>query len=431
LAEEIIIALTKIPELKVIARASAFAFRGKEQDLRAIAQRLRVATILEGSVRRSGNRIRVTAQLIKVEDESHLWSERYDREMTDIFAIQDDISQAIANALKVKLAPRGYRSTNLEAFQSYLKGIYCYQRYTAQSLMLARQSFEDALSHDPDYAPAHAGLAVFHYGVGALSLRRMIDVAPLARASAEKALALDPALSEAHSVLGLLSGAVEYDWPAAELHFHAAMAVNPVPPLVHVRYALYFLTPLNRFTEAITQYRLALETDPLSMMVHFGLSFALYCDRRYDEAIQNAAKAVDLYPDYWLVHFAMGMALSQQGSIHQSIASFETTLRLSPSFALATGYLAALYFRAGSPTRAADLIAELEARKSSQYVSPSCFAIYHAARGHADQMFESLQAALAEREPFLTRMGAEPYFWPYRSDPRYTALLKSMNLAAD
>jgi TolB-like protein/tRNA A-37 threonylcarbamoyl transferase component Bud32 len=226
LAEEIINALTKVPELRVIARTSAFAFRGKEQDLRTIGQRLRVGTILEGSVRSAANRIRVTAQLINVADESHLWSDRYDREMTDVFAIQDDISQAIANALKVKVAPPRRRTANIDAFQSYLKGLYWYQRYTAESLARAKESFEQALKHDPAYAPAHGGLAVFYCGLGAVGIKRMIEMVPLAKSAAENALAIDQTLSEAHSVLGWVAGAVEYDWQSAEHHFQVAMAVN-------------------------------------------------------------------------------------------------------------------------------------------------------------------------------------------------------------
>jgi serine/threonine-protein kinase len=428
LAEEIINALTKVPELRVIARTSAFAFRGKAKDLRTIGARLRVAVILEGSVRRAGNRIRVTAQLIKVADESHLWSESYDREMTDIFGIQDDISKAIADALKVKLATPPRRAANVDAFQSYLRGLYWYQRYTPESLAKAKESFERALEHDPEYAPAYAGLAVFYYGLGALSIKRMTEMAPLAKSAAEKALAIDRTLSEPHSVLGLVAGAVEYDWKLAELHFRAAMAADPVPPLVRVRYALYFLTPLGRFDEALAQYRRALETDPLSMMVHFGLAFALYCGRQYDDAIEHAATAVDLYPDYWLVHFGMGLALSQKGSIEQSIASLEATLRLSPSFTLATGFLAASYARSGNPGHAEKLMEEVAERSSKHYVSPACFGVYHAAVRHADTMFEYLRAALAERDPYLTRIDAEPYFDLYRFDPRYRDLLERMNL---
>jgi eukaryotic-like serine/threonine-protein kinase len=428
LAEEIINVLTKLPELRVIARTSAFALRGKEQDLRTIGDRLRVGTILEGSVRRAGNRIRVTAQLINVADESHLWSERYDREMTDIFAIQDDISHAIANALKVKFAGPQHRAANIDAFQNYLKGLYWYQRYNQEALTKAKEAFEQALGHDPSYAPAYAGLAVFYYGLGALSIKRMIEMAPLAKSAAGKALAIDPTLSEAHSVLGLVAGAVEYDWKSAERHFQAAMAVDPVPPLVRLRYALYFLTPLHRFQEAVAQYQRALETDPLSMMVHFGLAFAFYCERRYDEAIEHAARAVDLYPDYWLVHFGMGLAQSQKGLLKQSIASLEKTVQLSPSFTLATGFLAASYARSGDSGRAGKLMEEIRERSLKHYVSPACFGIYHAALGEADRMFKFLQSALTERDPYLTRMDAEPYFDAFHSDPRYLDLLQGMNL---
>jgi Tfp pilus assembly protein PilF len=412
----------------VIARTSAFAFRGKDQDLRSIGERLKVGTILEGSVRRAGNRIRVTAQLISVADEFQLWSERYDREIEDVFAIQDEISQAIAGALKVKFAGVQHRTANIEAFQSYLKGLYWYQRYSQESLTKAKEAFEQALVHDPGYALAFAGLAVFYYGLGALSIKRMVVMARLAKAAAEQALLIDPDLSEAHSVLGLLAGSVEYDWKSAERHFQMAMSVDPVPPLVRVRYALYFLTPLQRFEEAVAQYRRALETDPLSMMVHFGLAFALYCEHRYDEAIEHAARAAELYPDHWLLHFAIGLAQSQQGLMRQSIASMEKTVHLSPNSSLAAAFLAASYVRSGELGHAEKLMEEVRQRSSRDYVSPFCFAVYDAARGQADSMFRYLQAALADRDPYLTRMDAEPYFDPFRSDPRYRDLMARMKL---
>lgn len=427
LAEEIINVLTRVPELKVIARTSAFAFRGKDQDLHAIGHKLGVGTILEGSVRRAGNRIRVTAQLIKVADQSHLWSERYDREMTDVFAIQDDIAQAITSALKVKFAgPQPIR--NIEAFQSYLKGLYFYQRYNPESLAKAKESFEQALAHDPTYAPAYAGLAVFYYGLGALSIKRMKEMAPLAKSCAQKALDLDPTSSEAYSVLGLVAGSVEFDWKSADRHFQAAMAVDPVPPLVRVRYALYFLTPLQRFPEAATQFQRALETDPLAMMVHFGLAFTPYCERQYDRAIEHATRALYLSTDYWLVQFAMGIALSQKERVQQAVASLEAALRLSPSFSLATGFLAAAYARMGNPSHAEKLMEELREKSRNHFVSPACFGVYYAALGQADKMFEFLEAALAERDPYLTRINVEPYFDAFHSDPRYRKLLAEMNL---
>jgi eukaryotic-like serine/threonine-protein kinase len=429
LAEEIMNALAKVPELKVIARTSAFAFRGKERDLRTIGERLRVGTVLEGSVRRAGNRVRVTAQLIRIADESHLWSERYDREMTDIFAIQDDISQAIASALKVKLAAPQRRAGNVEAFQNHLKGLYWYQRYTPESLAKAKDSFEQALVHDPEYAAAYAGLAVFYFGLGALSIKPMAEMAPLAKSSAEKALAIDQTLSEAHSVMGLVTGAVEFDWKLAQKHFQSAMAVEPVPALVGLRYGLYFLTPLRRFEEAEEQYKRALETDPLSMMAHFGLAFAYYCQKRYDVAVEHAARAVEIYPDYWLVHLVMGMTLSQKGEIHQAIVSLERTVQLSPFFTPAAGFLAAAYFRVGMKERAEEIMAEVAEKSRKQFVSPVCFAIYHAAAGDVEKTFEFLEAAFAQRDPYLTRIDAEPYFDSFRAEPRYHELMKKMKLS--
>jgi serine/threonine-protein kinase len=428
LAEEIINALTKVPELRVIARASAFIFRGKEHDLRAIGEKLKVGTILEGSVRRAGNHVRVTAQLIKVSDESHLWADRYDREMTDIFAIQDEISQAIASALQVKLAhPRG-RTANIEAYQCYLKGLYWYQRYNPESLAKAKIAFERALELDPSYAPAYAGLAVFYYGLGALCIKRMIEMAPLAKSAAQKALDIDPTLSEAHSVLGMVMGAVEFNWEAAERHIQDALAADPVPPLARLRCGLYFLTPQGRFEEAVVQYQKALETDPLSMMAHFGLAFVFYCQRNYDAAIEHAARATDLYPEYWLVHLAMGMALSQRGALGQSIVSLEKTVQLSPSFTLASGFLAAAYARSGNEDRAQTLIDELKAKSARQYVSPTCFAIYHAALGDGERAVEYLEASFADRDPYVTRMAAEPYFDFLQTNTRYRELLVKMKL---
>lgn len=428
LAEEILNALAKVPNLKVIARTSAFAFRGEELELPAIAERLRVRTILKGSVRRAGNRIRIATQLINVADESQLWSERFDREMTDIFAIQDEISLAIANALQVNLGMPQRRAGNIEAFQSYLQGLYWYQRYTAESLTKAKDSFQQALAQDPGYAAAHAGLAVFYYGEGALSIRRMTEMAPLAQSAAEKALAIDATLREAHSVLGLLAGTVQYDWKLAERHFQSAMAVDPVPPLVRVRYALYFLTPQKRFEEVVEQYKRALETDPLSMMVHFGLSFALYCQGQFDSAIAHAEKAVNLYPDYWLVHFAMGLALLQKGELERSISSLEKSVNLSPSFTLGAGFLAAAYVKAGDSSKAGKLMEQVTERSAKSYVSPSCFAIYHAALGQSDRMFGFIEAALTDRDPYITRLNSEPSFEPFHSDPRYRDLLLRMNL---
>jgi len=233
--------------------------------------------------------------------------------------------------------------------------------------------------------------------MGALGVQRMSEMAPLAASAARNALTIDAGLSEAHSILGTLAGAVDFDWKLSEHHHRLALAAEPAPPLNRVRYGLYFLTPLGRVDDAVAQYRRALETDPLSMMVHFVMSFALYSKGQYEDAVRHAAAAVDLYPDYWLVHFAMGLALLQQGRLEESIASLETTLRLSPSFTHAAGFLAAAYIRSGGRARADALMQEIGERAASQDVSPVCFATCQAALGQADRMLEFLDGAVSQR----------------------------------
>src|SRR5262249_46490769 len=287
-------------------------------------------------------------QLINVADESHLWSERYDREMTDVFAVQDDISQSIANALKVKLAISGARRGNIDAYHSCLKGLHHHQRYTPEGMEKAKEFFDQALVHDPSYAPAYAGLAGYYYAFAGLNIRPMTEMAPPARAAAEKALAIDRALPDAHSVLGVVAAMFEYDWKGAEREFQMAMAAEPVLALVRFRYGLYCLIPQRRLEEAAAQFEKALETDPLSMVIHFILSYSLYLARQYDSAIERAAKALDINASFWLMHLAIGITQFQKGSIQEAIASLEKTLALAPWYSPAVGYLAAAHARAGN-----------------------------------------------------------------------------------
>lgn len=428
LSEEILNALAKIPELRVIARTSAFAFRGGEGDLRAIGGRLKVGNVLEGSVRRAGNRVRVTAQLVRVSDESQVWSERYDSEMIDVFAIQDQISQSIADALKVKLTAPPPRTTSMEAYHNYLKGVYHHQRYSQDGLEKARDFFEQALAEDPSYAPAYAGLAAHYYTLALLSIKRMTDVAPLAKSAASKALAIDPTLNDAHSILGVIAAVVDYNWKAAEQHFQRAMAAEPFPALVRVRYALFFLAWQGRYDEALDQCRRALETDPLSMIVYFGLVLSHYWKGSYESAIEVAAKALEINPNFFFVRFTMGIAKLQAGSLQDAIACFEKTLEIAPWYSLATGLLAAAHARAGNREIAEKIIGKCMERRATNYFSAGSFAVYYASLGEVDKTFEFLGAAVAERDPNITGFIGEPLFDPFRSDPRFRELLAQMHL---
>jgi tetratricopeptide (TPR) repeat protein len=274
----------------VIARTSSFSFRGKEQDIRKIAETLGVSHVLEGSVRRAANRLRVAAQLIHAADAAHLWSERFDREMNDVFAVQDEIGQAISEALKLRLAPRA-RTVNIEAYQDYLKGQYHLVRYTPEGRAKAKECFEQALAIDPNYAPAYGGLAAYYYVLAALGMKPAADVVPLAKSAAQKALAIDPANSEAHGMLGAVAAAYDYDRKAADAHFRQALAAGPVPPIVRYRYVCTYLLPLGRAADAMEQCGLGLETDPLSMILHNGMAFSMCLAKQYWEAIEHGRKS--------------------------------------------------------------------------------------------------------------------------------------------
>ena len=388
LAEEILNLLTKIPGLKVIARTSAFSFRGKEQDIRKIAETLGVSHVLEGSVRRAGNRLRVTAQLIHAADGTHLWSERYDRDMTDIFAIQDEIGQAISEALKVRLAPRT-RTVNIEAYQNYLKGQYYRARYTAESLAKAKECFEQALAIDPNYAPAYSGLAAYYYVLAALGMKPAGDVAPLAKSAAEKALAIDPANGEAHSVLGIVAAACDYDWKAADTHFRQAMAAEPVPPLVRYRYVMYYLLPLGRVADAMEQSRLGLETDPLSMILHFGMASSMYYAKQYLETIEYARRALEIDANFYLIWLAMGNRPASRRLHSGSDYQLETSC--------GSGALVLHGWRVLSQQPTIRLaIAEHSQEWVRKLVSDGhieAAAVYYAAAGEVDAMFEALDEA--------------------------------------
>jgi eukaryotic-like serine/threonine-protein kinase len=415
LAEEILNLLAKIPGLKVIARTSSFAFRGKDQDITKIAEALRVKTILEGSVRKAGNRIRITAQLIHAADGSHLWSERYDRDLTDVFAIQDEIGQAISAALQVRLAPRT-QTVNIEAWQHYLKGEYSRLRQTPESLAQAKEHFEQALAIDPNYAQAHSGMARYYFLLAVLGLQPAIEMAPLAKSAAKKGLAMDPADSESHLVLAMMAATVDYDWKLAEFHHRKAMSNEPVPPRARYCYANYYLLPWGRVSEAMEQSRLALESDPLSMLLQFGAAWSLFCAGRFGESINCARRALEIDPHYYMIWLAMGFAQLGAGLQEEAVASFRRVTEVAPWFTMGEACLAAACHRAGDRT---------------QKISPgSVFsaAIYYAATGEVDAMFEALDAACRQREALLILIQHLPFFDPYRAAPRFHALLQRMNL---
>jgi serine/threonine-protein kinase len=423
LAEEILNLLAKIPGLKVIARTSSFAFRGKEHDITKIAEALRMENILEGSVRKAGSRVRITAQLIHAADGTHLWSERYDRDMTDVFAIQDEIGQAISEALQVRLAPRA-TVVNIEAWQLCLKGEFHRLRFTPESLAKAKEYFEQALAIDPNYAHAYNRLALYYYMLGLLGIKPVADMAPLAKAAAAKALIIDPTNSESDIALGVMAAAFDYDWNAAENHFRRAKAAGASARTNYLD-ALYYLLPLGRVPEAMERSRLALESDPLSMLLHFGMAWCMCCARQYQESIECAQRSLEIDPNYYMSWLTMGLAQVGARRREEAITSIQRVTELAPWWSAGWGYLAAACYLSNDRERSRQLARKLADSHNHTLGAAS----YYAAAGEKDAMFEALDGAFQERDVFLVYIQSLPFFDPYGADPRFKSLLAKMNLA--
>ena len=423
LAEEIINLLAQIPGLKVIARTSAFAFRGKEQDIRGIAEALGVTHVLEGSVRRAGERLRVTAQLIHAKDGAHLWSERFDRDLTDVFAIQDEIGKAISEALQVRLAPRA-RAVNIEAYENYLRGRHHVIRLTPEGLEKGRECYEKALAIDPNFATAYSALAEYYHCLWIFGIKSVAEVGPLEQSAAEKALALDPGNSEAHSLLGSMVRSFEYDWKSSEAHHLKAMEREPVWPWARFRYAAWYLLPLGRVDEALELSRLALETDPLNLVFHWGMAVCLIHAKRYDQAIEHAHRALEIDQNSYVIWSMMGEAQLYAGSAQDAVISLQRAVEIAPWWPMGVGLLALAYRQSGDDKRSGEW-----SRKLAEMPRPAYpVAILHAAAGEKDAMFTALDEAYRERDVFLLHVQAQPFFEPYRADPRFQTLLKNMNL---
>ena len=427
LAEEIINALTRVAGLRVIARTSAFAFKGKHEDIRRIAEALGVSNILEGSVRKAGNRIRVTAQLITAADGSHLWSERYDREMADIFAIQDDISQAIASALQITLAaPPGpaRRAPQLPAYEAVLKGRHHMLKHSPVSLARASDCFEQAMALDPGYADPHANLGL-NYFLSAMSvLRSPRETMPLVRAEAMEALSLDPSDPGPHFLLGSVAAAYEYDWKRAAEHFAIAMAGASVSAEAHWAYASLYFQPLGRFDEAVSHMERAVERDPLNAFWRGVLASHLTHAGLHEQAIRQANEALEIDETNIAPHLTLAEAYATMGRWAEATAALEPAYRLQPQYALGAGMLAGALVHLGQHTRAEEIV-----RQMGDAPRPLIGRVlYHWLCSDTDQAADWYERAINARDPFALVFANGPLGSVFRASSRWPKLASMMNL---
>ena len=432
LAEEIINALVKVPGLKVIARTSAFAFKGQNTDIRKIAETLGVTTVLEGSVRRSGNRIRVTAQLITAADGTHLWSERYDREMADVFAVQDEISAAISGALQVKLSPAAAAAKprytpKLPAYEALLKAKHFHWKVTAESMDQAKVFYEQAIALDPQYALAHAAYADYLFGRTTLGMTRPREAAPVVRALALRALELDPSLPEAHSTLGLLAAHFDFNWKESEAECALATASDAASPHCYFVFGLCLLAE-GRRAQAVAQMEQALQGDPLQLTIRAFLGACLSSVGRYVDAEEHLRQAMHLDASFFWAYVYLAELYAGRGMFAEALPIAERAFDLSPWYPPSIGICAGVLVRSGQESRGKELTRKLGSGET--YGAAHGWAIFHACCNEADLAADWYQKAIEERDPLVFSTLNNVLGEPVRSSRRWPELAALMNLPA-
>jgi serine/threonine-protein kinase len=429
LAEEIINALGQVPGLKVIARTSAFAFKGQNTDVRQIAETLGVTNILEGSVRRSGNRLRVTAQLIAAADGSQLWSERFDRELADVFDVQDDITNAITAALKTRLsvepAPRRHKP-GMPAYDAYLRARYFLAKETPEALESSRRYLEEAIALDPGFALAHAWLSALYVHLVGFTLRPARETIPLVRAHAQRAVELEPSLSEAHTMLGVVAAAHDYNWTEAARCFRLAMARDPIPSLTRFNYGLHYLLPLGRAAEAVEEIELGLRDDPVNIVRHVHAAFAYAAAGRPDDARSATQHALELDEKFWIALLQRSIQETLEGHLTAALLSAQQAHASAPWSFAAVGFYAGLLAVTGQTERAEGLLQTLgngEAFGAPLGLMQCCLF-----RQDVEQAAYWARKGIEQRDIDIPMMLRHPGVDSLRTSSHWPALARMMNL---
>ena len=424
LTEELLNVLARNPKLQVTSRTSAFSFKGKEVNIKKIAKELNVTHVLEGSVRKAGNQLRITAQLIEVSTDSHLWSQTYDRQMENIFAVQDDIAGSVAGALKATLEggqkPKA-QQTNPEAYNAYLQGRYFRDRRTKEDLEKAIDYFGKALQIDPKFAPAWVGLSTVHTRQAGSAYVPIDEGFAKARKEVEKALELNPNLAEAHAQIGWIKRNYDWDWTGADAAYRRALQLEPGNTDI-VRGAAALAGTLGRSDEAIRLNRRAIELDPLRVTAHSNLGNHFYYAGRLEEAVQAFRKTLELNPQYPNVHMFLGLIYIEQSKPEVGL----TEIQKEPEPLWREQGLALAYHAAGKKKEADAALAEY----IEKFQNEAAFQIaeVYAFRGETDKAFEWLERAYKQRDTGLSEMKGDPLLRSLERDPRWTAFLKKMKL---
>jgi TolB-like protein/DNA-binding winged helix-turn-helix (wHTH) protein/tetratricopeptide (TPR) repeat protein len=437
MTDELIANLAKIRSLHVISRSTAMAYKGTRKPLSEIARELNVDAVVEGTVMRVGNRVRITAELVQVSTDHHLWADTYESQMGDVLALQNRVSSAIVNEIRINLTPEERErlarapAVSPEAYENYLKGVYYWNKRSDENLAKAIGYFEQATQLDPQYALAYAGLSDCYAIISAEIFGTMpaSEAAPKAKAAALRALELDPSLAQAQTSLATARFNYDWDWSGASEGFERAIGLNPSYATAYQRYSLYLIA-MGRVQDSFAQIQKARELDPLSISINFSLGWRLYMARQYDRAIAQLQNTLEMDPTYELPHLVVGQAYEQKGEYAIAIPELKKAVELSHGTPLMVSALAHAYARSGNRKEAESLLAELQTKSKTQYVSPYYLAIVCVGLGKNDQAMDWLEKAFADRSNGLVFLKMEPELDELRSGPRFIALQQKLGFPA-
>ncbi len=435
MTEALISNLAKIGGLKVISRTSAMRYKATTKSLPEIARELNVDAVVEGSVLRVGERVRITAQLIHAATDEHLWTESYDRDLRDILSLQSEVARTIAQQIKVTLTPQEQaqmvelRPINAEAYQAYLKGRFYWEKRTPDGLKKAVEYFEQAISLEPNWPLGYAGLADAYVLMPVFASMRPSEVIPKARAAANRALELDDNLAEAHATLAHISAIYDWNWAMAEREYKLAIAISPNYSTAFHWYSL-FLMLTGRLDESIRTISKAQELDPLSLAISVNLARVHYYNGELKQAETMLRESLELGPDFALAHLNLPRTLFLQGRIAEAISEAREAVRLSNNDPLYVATLGFMCAKGGQPEEAREILDQLVTQSTKAYVAPSCVAVVYAGLDERDRMIEWFERAFQDRDAMFVQLLTDPLLSDLRSDPRFADLVRRLGLPA-
>jgi len=427
--DEILTRLAKVADLKVISRTSTQKYKSAPDNLRDIAKQLGVLNILEGSVQRAADQVRVTVQLINATTDAHLWAETYDRKLTDIFAVESDVAKTIADTLHAKLtgseksAIAKRPTADTEAYELYLKGRFFWNKRTGPDLRKAIAYFNQAIAKDPNYALAYAGLADAYVLLPPYGAASALESFPQAEAAAKKALELDDALAEAHTSLGQVLVSYDFDFEGSTREFERAITLNPNYATAHHWYGSGPPLSLGEFDRAIAELKRAQQLDPLSLIINADLGSGFVTARRYDDAIAQLRKTIEMDPHFYYAHWNLGEALELKGKLREAFAEYKKAAELNDD-PLVLSLVAQAEAKLGQRDDARKILEQLEQLATRRYVGNYAFALVHIALGEKEKAIEDLEHAYRDRVgPDIALLKVDPMLDPLRGDPRFEALV--------